>query len=496
MKFTKDPEEYVAVPAVFLKDYICDAPPEYVKVYLFGLYLAQCGAETDIMGLEDKLHLSKDRIDTALNYWNKKGFVIISDDTVRFVVPENNRQSAKEEEARPLPESLYEKAEYNNILNKLLNRRLTHSQLQTIYDFTDVFKLPESVVISMVEHCVTVKGSDVGIAYLDKVAKSWAEKGVKTLKDAQTQIDEYNAATGGAKKIMKRMGLLGKLPGAAELEYYDKWTKEWGFAPDAILYAMKNTEFSSINQPFKYLDGILKKLNEKGIVKTSQIYDLEERNKEERAVIKEITAALTWGGRSADFIECREFFKKWNGHNIDKEVVLCACRECAGRGIIKPASADLLIEEWLKSGLDTKDKVEEYLSRRISYENLMREAYEKAGIAKKVGAQDVRLCETLLEKYQMQRGTLLFAAEISAGASDPYSYFKKVLIIWAQEGIKTLEEAKRRDESVKTARKTVSKPNAKPGFAQREFDEKAEKERRIREMLKEGERINALKTNS
>lgn len=498
MKFIKDKDEYVAVPAVFLKDYICDAPPEYVKVYLFGLYLAQFETDADIIDLEDKLHLSKDRIDTALSYWSKKGFVQMSGGEVRFAIPENKREfgreSAMTEQKSRLPECLYEKAEYNSILNKLLNRTLTHSQLQTIYDFTDVFKLPESVVISMVEHCVTVKGSDVGIAYLDKVAKSWAEKGVSTLKDAQIQIDEYNAATGGAKKIMKRMGLFNKLPGAAELEYYEKWTKEWGFAPDAILCAMKNTEFSSINQPFKYLDGILAKLKEKGTVKTSQIFDLEERNKKERAEIKEITKALSSGGRSADFIECREFFKKWNAQNIDKEVIMCACRECAGRGIIKPSSADRLIEEWIKSGLDTKDKVEKYLSHRSSFESLMKDAYAKAGITKKVGTQDIRLCETLLNKYQMERGTLLFAAEISGTAADPYYYFKKVLHIWAQNGIKTLEEAKQRDESVKAALKPAA--NAKPGFAQREFDEKAEKERRIREMLKEGERINALKTNS
>lgn len=497
MKFSKEWEQFVQVPAVFLKEYICDAPPEYVKVYLFGLYLAQQEASPDITDLEDRLHLSKDRIDSALNYWQKKGFVVTDGDGTRFVIPGGNPQKASgekvKEEKEPLPEILYEKAEYNKVLNKLLNRRLTHSQLQKIYDFTDVFKIPESVVISMIEHCVTVKGSDVGIAYLDKVAKSWADKGITTHKQAQAQIDEYNAAAGGAKKIMKQMGLIGKLPGATELEYYEKWTKEWGFKPDAILYAMKNTEFASINQPFKYLDEILRSFKEKGAVKTSQIYDLAEKDKKERSEFKEIIKALSAKSRTVNSADWREYYKKWLEAGVDREIILKACGECGKKGSAKPQTADRILDEWKKAGLNTDAQVSEHIEKRRSLEDFIARVYEKAGITKQAGDRDVRLFETLLGKYQMSGDMLFFAAEISAErANDPYTYFKKILRVWAENGIKTLSDARRHDGNIKASYKLQSKP----GFAQREFDEKAEKQRRVMEMLKEGERINALKTNS
>lgn len=497
MKFTQDKERFVSVPEIFLKEYICDAPPEYVKVYLFGLYLAQYKIALDDIDLEDKLHLSMERIEAALGYWQKKGFAQRDGEFVRFVTPGSRDNSQDIEVEEPQPEQpnavLYEKAEYNKILNKLLGRNLTHTQLQKIYDFTDVFKLPESIVISMIEHCVTVKGSDVGIAYLDKVAKSWADNGVTTPRQAQAQIDEYNAYAGGAKKIMKHMGFIGKLPGTAELEYYEKWTKEWGFRPDAILCAMKGIEFASLTRPFKYLDEILRSLKEKGALTASGIQDLSARENRERGEIKEILNILSIKGGAADSPDYREYYEKWRSQGIDHEIVIKACRECVKKGSPKPGAVDRLLDEWFKSGITTGEKLSEHLKRRQSFENLITAVYNKAGIEKQVGEQDIRLCETLLEKYQMSQEVLFFAAELSAAnAGEPYTYFKKVLRVWAEKGIKTIEQAKSHDKSIRESKK----PNSKPGFAQREFDEAAEKKRRIMEMLKEGERINAQQTDS
>lgn len=493
MKFEKEWEQYVQIPVLFLKEYICDAPPEYVKIYLFGLYLAQYQIPVDITDLEDRLHLSSDKINSALNYWSKKGFIELNGESARFVIPESGQSAQKATE--PLPEILYEKSEYNQILNKLLKRQLTHSQLQRIYDFTDVFKLPESVVISMIEHCVTVKGPDVGIAYLDKVAKSWAEKGVSTPKQAQELIDEYNLETGGAKKIMKQMGITGKLPGAAETAYYEKWTKKWSFTPDAILFAMKDTEFAAINKPFKYLDEILRSYKEKGITTASQIFSSAEADKEELSGIKEAASALSLGSRAVNFADYREYYKKWKSQGAEHKIIIAACKQCAKRGKPNLESVEKLICDWRSQGLTDGEKLAEYLSERRSKEEFIEQAYDKAGITKQIGDRDVRLFDTLLGKYQMSKDTLLFAAEISAAnAKDPYTYFKKILRIWAERGIKTVEQARSHDDSVKAAK--PAKPNAKPGFAQREFDEQAEKERRIMEMLKEGERINAQQTNS
>lgn len=502
MKFINEREEFIQIPAAFLEDYICDAPPEYVKVYLFGLYLAQRSLSIEPFDLEDRLHLSKDRIDSAFNYWSKKGFVELNGDSVSFTVPNKKTPANKtygyleayegRGEADPPNEILYEKSDYNKILNKLLKRQLTHSQLQKIYDFTDVFKLPETVVISMIEHCVTVKGADVGIAYLDKVAKTWADKGVSTLEQAQAQIEEYNAATGGAKRIMKRMGIAGKLPGYAELEYFDKWTKEWGFKPDAVLYAMKDTEFASITQPFKYLDEILRSLKEKGVFTSSQMYDLSEREKREKDEIKEIATALN-SGRAANIRDYRLYYDKWRKDGIDHSIVIEACRECVKKGAPKPQAVDVLLKNWKKAGLNTAEQLSAHLKRRRSAEEILERVYNRAGITKQIGDSDIRLFETLIGKYQMTAETLFFAAEISADrAEDPYSYFKKILRVWTEKGIKTLDEAKKHDSGLKIS----AKPLSKPGFAQREFDEKAEKQRRVMEMFKEGERIDAQQNNS
>ena len=293
IKFSAAGQAFTPVPTVFLKKYMCTAPPDYAKVYLFGLCLAHAGEQMSDIEMEEALHMTSVQIETALNYWETKGLVTIKNTgrTLLYDFVQMPEEKAEEKPKKKAP--IYEYAGYNNMLNTLLNRTLSAGDLQKIYDYTDVFGLPQDVVITMIEYCVVGRGSSVSVAYLDKVAQAWAEEGIDSREKAQQKIEEYKAVSGGAKMVMKQMGLIGKNPGKTEMDYYNKWTEKWGFTHESILYAMRDKEFAK-DQPFKYLDAILRGLYEQGVTTSRKISEYNATRERKQANIKEILAALEY----------------------------------------------------------------------------------------------------------------------------------------------------------------------------------------------------------
>ena len=63
IKFTLDEQATTPVPTIFLKKYMCDAPADYVKVYLYGLCLANAGTQLSDVELEAELHMTASQIE-------------------------------------------------------------------------------------------------------------------------------------------------------------------------------------------------------------------------------------------------------------------------------------------------------------------------------------------------------------------------------------------------------------------------------------------------
>ena len=194
--------------------------------------------------------------------------------------------------AQKAARTLYEMQNFNEMLRTVLKRDLSGTELNKIYDYTDVFGLSQDVVLALVEYCVAERGNRISVAYIDKVAEAWSEEGVTTLELAQQKIEEYKAVSGGANKIMRLMGLHGKYP-RTEMDLYNKWTEKWGFTHEAIEYVMKDKEFSK-EQPFKYLDAIRVRLYDRGITSSRKISEFYNAQTKRRSNIKEVLTALKY----------------------------------------------------------------------------------------------------------------------------------------------------------------------------------------------------------
>lgn len=475
IKFTMDEQALTPVPTVFLKTYMCDAPADYVKVYLYGLCLANAGTQPSDMEIEDALHMSAAQIEAALNYWCLKELIQKSGTKYLFVTA----NAAKEEDAPKKKRApLYEMQNFNNMLRTVLNRDLSPNELNKIYDYTDVFGLPQEVVLTLVEYCVAERGNRISVAYIDKVAEAWSEEGITTRELAQQKIEEYRAMSGGANRIMRLMGMHGKYPGRTEMDLYNKWTEKWGFTHETIEFVMKDKEFSK-EQPFKYLDAILRSFYDKGITSSRKISEFSNAQKERRNNIKEILTALKYS-RIVVAPKHEQFYDEWRSAGFSQKTILLACAQSVKLDSRRLESVDGILKEWNAQGIESEEDIKKYLRKQDTIDRKIKQVFDSAGIDRSVSDNDRKTYLKLTQEKGLSHDVFLYAAEYSSIKDKPFEYMMKVLLSWAEQGVNTLEKAKKQN---------LSKLFAKnPGVMQREYTDE-EKAKRKQDAYEDMERL-------
>lgn len=145
------------------------------------------------------------------------------------------------------------------VTEQYLGRQLTRSDMETILFFYDRLGFSADLIDYLVQHCVERGKKD--FRYMEKVALSWAEQGITDPKQAQMASRKYD------KTVYTIMKSLGKntSPAPKELEYINKWTKEYGFLLDVIQEACDKTVMTTDSHRFAYADGILTKWYQAGV---------------------------------------------------------------------------------------------------------------------------------------------------------------------------------------------------------------------------------------
>lgn len=151
------------------------------------------------------------------------------------------------------------------IAEQYVGRQLTRYDMETILFMYDKLGFSADLIDYLVQHCVERGKKD--FRYMEKVAIAWAEQGITTPKEAQESSKIYD------KTVYTIMKALGKntAPAPIELEYINKWTKEYGFLLDVIQEACDKTVMTTDKNRFAYADGILRKWYNAGVHYKSDI---------------------------------------------------------------------------------------------------------------------------------------------------------------------------------------------------------------------------------
>ena len=155
------------------------------------------------------------------------------------------------------------------IAESYIGKPLTPSEVKTILFFMDVLHFSEDMIDYLIQYCVDRGKRD--FKYIEKVAVNWAEQGISTPKQAQEYASKYDK---NVYTIMNELGKNGS-PTAKEMEFINRWTKEYGFNTDIILEACERTVLATDRHRFEYAEGILSSWKRENVHHKADIYRID-----------------------------------------------------------------------------------------------------------------------------------------------------------------------------------------------------------------------------
>ncbi|MBQ3274710.1 MAG: DnaD domain protein [Christensenellaceae bacterium] len=446
-------EGTVSVLKSFITDLLPNADEKSVKIYLYALYLASEKRNADADQIGEALGIGAEDVKKGIAFLEKKGYIKKDGISYIFCLPENQERYS---------ESIYSERAYLSTISDIMGgRQFSPGETETLIDLKRVYRLPEDVVFMMVEHVSSpsVKGRRVSVKYLEKTALAWAEENVSTKEDAQTKIDRYTAVTSGARKVINKLyGGNTRLPNAAEKELYEKWTKEWGFTEDAVVTAVADA--SLVQEPsMKYLDAVLKRYMESGVLTSAAIVEMRELRNREKENLKEVLSALKQNRRSITSV-LQSAYRDWRELGFSHESVIKACEYTVKSGFHSYKKVDELLRYCAEKGIVSDEAVAEKLSFQTKEDVNIRQVIAAMGITSEITAFDRKLYNHAVADLEMTHEMIMLAADMSSMKKEPRSYMAKLLEIWSERGIDTPAKAKRSGRKVAEYMQRDTAPNS------------------------------------
>ena len=287
------------LPNDFIDNYMVNANGEFVKVYLFLLrHLDDPCSSITVSMIADCLNNTEADILRAFRYWESAGLLLLERDSDNRITGLELQKAALKQtaEAQDLPaipavpaaeakavpiDTFRAQKELKSLLfiaEQYLGKTLTRTDIDTITYFYETLHMSADLIEYLIESCV--ENGHKSMHYIQKVAFSWTEAGIKSVSQAKEQSMIYNRSCYG---VLNAFGIKNRGPAASELIYIKKWSEEYGFSADIIQEACRRT-ISATHQPsFEYADRILSKWHDSGVRHLKDISALDEAYQKEKA---------------------------------------------------------------------------------------------------------------------------------------------------------------------------------------------------------------------
>ena len=433
------------VENMFITEYMLRAPGDFVKVYLYGLMLCYHHSERmSLASMARDLDVTQEDIERAYRYWEREGLVRrTGDNPVRYTYY-NLKQITLTRAEKP-SEQLYNRHFMDEIRRTLDAQTLNDPDYQTILDWVQVFELPEEVVIMLLRsEKERSRTGRVSFKIASETAQRWAQSGVRTLEDAEQMLILTGEREKGLKRLLARLGQ-HRPASEDEKNMYLKWIDEWGFAPEAVLEACRETTKGT--PTMAYLDGILLRQHQLGRHDAAQLLGGISQEKTARDFAREVLAGLGRTGVTPTSDDLA-LIESWRRAGNSDELILLAVTAAHRRkdgGTMEIVGNWL--EKWMRQGLTTPEAVTAHSNRQKALNSQLREIYEAAGMEKNTNQPDRDLLCSWMGEMAMSMELVLLAAQYARSSGAPMMTMNRILSDWHRAGITTVEAARAEHEN-------------------------------------------------
>jgi len=276
------------LPDVFFTEYLSQANGDFIKIYLYIVFLSKYGKDVKINDLSKKLNIDFKIIQEGIKYWEDLG--VITKKNTGYII--NNLQEIElhklykprvalsAESLKQTAENQYRAKAIENINNLFFQGIMSPSWYCDIDLWFKKYSFDEEVMIALFQYCYN--RSALHRNYIQTVAEAWFKNNVKTFSDLDSLFEKQEKLNTLYKAIGKKLGYSRPLT-EYEKGYIEKWSIEYEFTLDIIEIALKKTT-SKANPNFDYLDKLLSDWHDRGF-KTSEevqtfLTELKQKNKD------------------------------------------------------------------------------------------------------------------------------------------------------------------------------------------------------------------------
>lgn len=280
------------LPDIFFTEYLPEANGDYIKIYLYILFLSKYDKDIKVNDLCKKLGLSLKVIQDGMKYWEEQG--VLTKKNTGYII--NNLQEKElhqlykpkvalsAEQIQKSAESQKRARTIEYINNRYFSGLMPTSWYPDIELWFKKYSFDDEVMIALFEYCFDK--SALHRNYVQAVADAWFKNQIKTYNDLDLYYEKQEKLSKMASMISKKLGLSRQLS-QYEYAYIEKWYVDFNFSFDIIEIALKRTT-SKVNPSFDYIDKLLTDWHERGFKTVDQVNKFLADMKQKNKTVKEL----------------------------------------------------------------------------------------------------------------------------------------------------------------------------------------------------------------
>ncbi len=300
-----------AVPCSLVDRHLKLAGKEQLQVILW--VLRHAGEAFRVEDVTEQLGISADSARDALDYWADRGVLAVHGGDLHPIPQQpapalTNHQAPQAEPAAPAPETdsgekpsalppkrrmtkpdavyLAARMKESAAIRSLLQEAeatlgiLSPAMTATLLASCDDYGLPAEVVAMLIHYAKEV--GKTSTAYIDSVARDWAQSGVFDLQAAEAKLQELSEKRLAWGRVSAAAGLPKRSPTKKEEEAAYRWVYEWKFTPDLLTAAYERCADNTGKFSAAYMDKVLDRWHREGIRNLSELEQAEQQQKQKQ----------------------------------------------------------------------------------------------------------------------------------------------------------------------------------------------------------------------
>ena len=415
----------------FITKYLPVLDPVAVKVYLYSLYMYQSGrTDCTLDELAAKLNITEDETRSYFEYLEEFELVyVVSLSPFEVKILDAENVSGTPKKFKPEKYADFTKA----VQSIIKGRMISTNEFREYFLMLEEYGFEQNALIMIIAYCVNLKGDNIRLQYIKKVAKSFAEDGITSAKNVDEKLSTYTSSTTVLINIFKAAGI-SRQPDIDDDKLYKKWTTELGFDDGAIIACAKKFKIKTTEK----LDSTLEELYKNKKFDVKEIEDYCNNKVATFNAATDIAKALgVYMQNSAPYVD--NYVNVWCDWGFSFKALKQIAEYCFKNGKKSFEDMNDFVRGLYDNGQVSDGSVDDYLDKLRAQDVFIRKILSECGLTRKVIEWD----RASLEKWRSWNFSdemILEAARLSANKSNPTSYMSSVLSAWKSEGKFTLDE--------------------------------------------------------